>query len=128
MSQRDILILEDEAGISQMVQDVVQLETGIEPVVICVKDQDTMRQAVEQARQMKPALIIIDLMEPGLRGLSIVAQLRALPETRRLHLMALCTMRESCQKALEAGCDECLMKPFDVDELMRLVNKYLRAS
>ena len=71
-------------------------------------------------------VIVLDLMLPGLDGMSVLKQLRARPrETRVLILTARDTTRDKVQ-GLDLGADDYLVKPFAFDELLARVRALVR--
>ncbi|MDX2271289.1 MAG: response regulator [Cyanobacteriota bacterium] len=84
--------------------------------------------ALDQVRQQPPDLIIADWVMPTLDGLSLCRQLRKTPEYSWIYYIIM-TAREgndNMDRALEAGADEFLSKPFQAAELMTRVRAGLR--
>jgi PleD family two-component response regulator len=84
--------------------------------------------ALEQIRRQPPDLIIADWVMPSLNGLDLCRQLRQLPEYAWVYYIIM-TAREgndSMERALEAGADEFLSKPFQAAELLTRVRAGLR--
>lgn len=87
-------------------------------------------EAIDLASQVKPDLIIMDVMMPQLDGFSATEQIRLDPEiahTPILMLTALHTLDEKL-KGFNAGADEFLEKPFKPQELVLQVRTLLRAQ
>ena len=80
------------------------------------------------ARRDKPALMILDLMLPGLSGLEVMEELRADPATARIAVLMLTARREESDriKGLTLGADDYLTKPFSPQELVLRVAAILR--
>ena len=80
------------------------------------------------ARRDKPALIVLDLMLPGLSGLEVMAELRGDSETARIAVLMLTARREESDriKGLTVGADDYLTKPFSPQELVLRVAAILR--
>ena len=80
------------------------------------------------ARREKPALIVLDLMLPGLSGLEVMERLRADEGTNRLAVLMLTARREESDriKGLTLGADDYLTKPFSPPELVLRVAAILR--
>ena len=72
-------------------------------------------EAAEQAF----AAIKVDLVLPGMDGLALVRKLKADPDTRGIHVVAVTSYPEQYPKAaaLAAGCDAYLLKPINTREL-----------
>ncbi|MCJ2544234.1 response regulator [Synechococcus bigranulatus str. 'Rupite'] len=84
--------------------------------------------ALEQIRRRPPDLIIADWVMPSLNGLDLCRQLRQSPEYAWVYYIIM-TAREgndNMERALEAGADEFLSKPFQAAELMTRVRAGLR--
>ncbi len=75
---------------------------------------------VDQARQGKPDLILMDMSLPNLDGWDASRQLKADPATAAIPIIALTAhaMAEDREKALAAGCDEFETKPVDLASLL----------
>ncbi|HTJ12652.1 MAG TPA: response regulator [Dinghuibacter sp.] len=80
---------------------------------------------VETVRQFSPDLIFIDHRMPDVMGTEATRGLKSDPEYRHIPVIYF-TEEESIQAlAEEAGADDWLPKPFQIEELMGMVNKYL---
>jgi two-component system phosphate regulon response regulator PhoB len=81
-----------------------------------------------QARREKPALIVLDLMLPGLSGLEVMQQLRSDQSTSRIAVLMLTARREESERieGLTLGADDYLTKPFSLQELVLRVAAILR--
>jgi|SRR5678815_525760 CheY-like chemotaxis protein len=77
-------------------------------------------QGVAMARTEAPALIVMDLSLPGMDGWEATRQLKAMPETRAIPVIALTAhaMSGDREKALAAGCDDFDTKPVDLPRLL----------
>jgi two-component system phosphate regulon response regulator PhoB len=80
------------------------------------------------ARRDKPAIIVLDLMLPGLSGLEVMEELRADASTARIAVLMLTARREEGDriKGLTLGADDYLTKPFSPQELVLRVGAILR--
>jgi CheY-like chemotaxis protein len=108
-----ILIIEDHATELKLAHLVLSA-AGHE-----VSDAGKAEQAFAAIRADRPHLILIDLVLPDIDGLDLIRKLKADPETRDIHLVAVTSFPEKYSKAaaLAAGCDAYFVKPIDTREL-----------
>src|SRR6266581_176806 len=80
------------------------------------------------ARRDKPAIVVLDLMLPGLSGLEVMEELRADVATSGIAVLMLTARREESDriKGLTLGADDYLTKPFSPQELVLRVGAILR--
>jgi two-component system cell cycle response regulator DivK len=117
-----ILIVEDNDKNRKLVRDVLQFK-GYRTV-----DAETGEVGVALAREMLPALILMDIQLPGISGIDALDQLRADPATRHIPVIAVTAsaMTHDRQKILSAGFDAYQSKPIDVKGFLGLVSEVLR--
>ena len=110
----NILIADDEASTRLMLQSML-LKWGYE--VTAVSDGEEAWHFLSEARQ--PLLVILDWMMPGIEGPEIVRRLR-LNEGGNQHYVIIITSvstENAVAQALDAGADDFIRKPFNLDEL-----------
>ena len=120
MSQ-SIMIVEDEPELAALVADYARA-AGYAPRVY-----GDGHEALAAIRAAPPALVVLDLMLPGLDGLSLC---RALRESSNLPVIMVTARVEEIDRllGLEAGADDYLCKPFSPRELMARIKAILRRS
>lgn len=121
MSGQTILVVEDERSISEVVS-LYLTRAGYH--VITVHEGNAALRAYSQ---QKPALIVLDLMLPGVDGLEITRRVRAEGDTPIIMLTA---RKEEIDRilGLEMGADDYVTKPFSPQELVSRVRAVLRRS
>src|SRR5918992_4383823 len=114
MDARKVLVVEDEKNI----RDLVCLHLGVEGYD-CVPVADG-REAMLLAGEKSFDLIILDLMLPGIDGVTITRAIRRHGPNRDAPILMLTARREEADKVmgLDSGADDYLTKPFGVRELM----------
>lgn len=124
------------------------LLTGDDDTVMVVDDSDDIRQlicmnlrckgyrvleaangveALELAARSHPGLILMDLSMPVMDGYEATRRIKALPGFYEVPVVAISAFCDpfNNQRALEAGCVECVSKPIDFPSFDSMVAKYL---
>jgi two-component system OmpR family response regulator len=117
-----VLLVEDERHI----RDLVQLHLGLEGCDTTAVGNG--EEALALLRQHAYDLVVLDLMLPGLDGLTILKVLRREPLNGDVPVLLLTARREETDKVLglETGADDYLTKPFGVRELIARVRALMR--
>ena len=119
-----VLVVDDEKEIVALV--AYHLAKAGYQVVTASNGQD----ALEQARREQPALVVLDLMLPGMSGFDVLEQLRADDRTKGVAILMLTARREEPDRirGLSLGADDYLTKPFSPEELVLRVAAILRRT
>ncbi|MDL2234990.1 response regulator transcription factor [Christensenellaceae bacterium OttesenSCG-928-L17] len=121
MEQQPILIIDDDKNIIEIVKMYFQKEGYI------VEAGERGDTALELFRKVKPALVLLDVMLPGMDGWTVLHQLRAESDTPVIMLTAKGDTLERVQ-GLDLGADDYIVKPFDAKELIARVKAVLRRT
>jgi diguanylate cyclase (GGDEF)-like protein len=119
-----ILIVDDEVDIANLVA-MNLADEGYE-----THTAHTGLDAMDLALKLRPDLIVLDLMLPGVDGIEVCRQLRKDPRTTSTTIIMLTARNLPSDRVigLEAGADDYVDKPFDVDELLARVQGRLRRA
>ncbi|NUQ38215.1 MAG: response regulator transcription factor [Caldilineales bacterium] len=114
-----ILVVEDESSILQTVQAYLQQDGH---TVYTAQDGPT---GLKAARALRPDLIVLDIMLPGMDGLELLRQLR---QDSDVYVLMLTARSDESDKivGLTVGADDYLTKPFSPRELAARVKAILR--
>jgi two-component system, OmpR family, phosphate regulon response regulator PhoB len=118
---KTILICEDDQNLRQLVR--VILGDGYRFV-----EALSGPEAFELALELRPDLIILDLMLPGASGLEVLRELREQLPAAETPVVVMSAWGHADQAALDAGADRFLPKPFEPEELATIVTKVLDES
>ena len=115
-----ILLADDNIDMREYVQRLLLEQYE----VVAVADGES---ALESARQVRPDLILTDIMMPRLDGFGLLRTLRADPELNDIPVILLSARagEESRVDGLDAGADDYLVKPFSARELLARVRSHL---
>ncbi len=72
-----------------------------------------------------PDLLLLDIWMPGTDGRDVCKQLKAQENSRKMPIIMISASTELERSAKEAGADDFLEKPFDMDELLQKIAYYL---
>jgi CheY-like chemotaxis protein len=115
-----VLVCDDEAVLRALVRAC--LEPAYE--VVEARDGD---ESLRLARELRPDLIVLDMMMPGQSGLAVLETLRADPALAATPVVMLTARAQAADRfaAAAAGADRYVPKPFDVRELTDAVAELL---
>jgi two-component system response regulator MprA len=120
MNER-ILIIEDDPAILKILQRGLSFEGYVVDIAT------DGRMGLNLSRDHHPDLVILDLMLPGMDGLEVCRRLRTGGNIPILMLTAKDTIQDRVQ-GLDAGADDYLVKPFNLDELLARIRALLRRT
>ena len=85
------------------------------------------QEALTLARELKPSIVVLDVMMPRLTGTEVLEALRADPATHELPVILVSARAQQAdvQRGMNAGADAYLAKPFHANELLELVEGML---
>ena len=119
-----VLVVDDDEVIRQLIAVNLQLE-GFD-VATAVDGQDCLDRVVEVA----PDVITLDVMMPRLDGWETAVQLRRSPDTAHIKVILITARAQEDDKAhgAQVGADAYLTKPFDPNEMIRVVRELAGVS
>ena len=122
MAQKRILVVEDDRDISELIRYNLERD-GYEVSVVF----DGF-QAVDYAEKIKPDLILLDLMLPGVDGLDICRHLKSENELKNIPVIILTAKSEEADVivGLQMGADDYIVKPFSPKVLLARVKAVMR--
>ncbi len=121
MANKRVLVVDDEPDIVESIKFNLELED-----IECIDARDG-EEALTKSKEEDRALIILDIMLPKINGYK-VARLLKFDETYKhipIIMLTARTQQTDIKLGEETGADEYVTKPFDMDELVALVKKYL---
>jgi DNA-binding response OmpR family regulator len=124
MTRGRVLVAEDEVDLAWVEQ--FNLETEGYEVQVAPEG----RAALEALRTFEPDVVVLDLMLPHLDGWSVLAEVQDLPADNRPRVILVSAVAgaEHRTRGEELGAWSYLSKPFDMDDLLRLVGEAMAAG
>ena len=119
MEQRRILVVDDEAGLRELVR------INLEHEGFAVFQAENGAQCLEMVHESRPDLVIMDVMMPEMDGWEACKKIREFSTVPVLMLTAR-VQSQDIVAGLDSGADDYLLKPFNMDELMARVRALLR--
>ena len=122
--QHRVLVIEDEVAIRELLRAHLSLAG------FAIAETGDGREALDRTRSEAFDLIVLDLMLPGLDGLTLCRSIRAQGENRNTPILMLTARDTESDKVLglESGADDYLTKPFGVREFVARVSALMRRS
>jgi|SRR6476660_185538 adenylate cyclase len=118
--RKTILICDDEPALRELIRasmddgyDFAEASDGI--------------VAMELAHEVKPDIVILDLMLPRLSGLEVLARFNADDGLKDVPVLVITAWNETREDVLAAGADDFVTKPFDPEALRNAVNRLVAA-
>ena len=123
MARPVVLLVDDDADTLDLLRTLVEDIVGVGTVAA-----SDGRQAIQLFEQVSPALVILDIKMPQVGGIEVIRQLRSRQTASYVPIITLTAVTKSCQEALEAGCDDFIEKPFELDHLLDKIRGFLYRS
>ena len=113
-----ILVCDDDPPLRELVRAVLG------PIYRFVEAADGT-EALAAAREMRPDVMVLDVMLPGISGIDVLRELRSDEQIADIPVVVITAWSHAEAEAWAAGADRFVSKPFDPDELSRAVEELL---
>lgn len=117
-----VLVIEDEIAIQELLRFSL-VQAGFDAVVV-----GTAEEAMKSIFDELPSVILLDLMLPGMSGMTLAKRLRSDARTRELPIIMVTARAEESERVegLDVGADDYVTKPFSPKELIARIRAVLR--
>lgn len=112
--RKKIFVVDDDPAIGDVVQLILE-DAGYEVEI------HTDGHAVQQMQEPFPDLLLLDIRLSGADGQKICWQLKHQEATQHIPIILLSAHKEMQRMAGDAGADQVLAKPFEIEDLLALV-------
>jgi len=122
--KKKILVVDDEKDVVEVIK--ARLEANNYEVLTAVSG----KEGLEKAKTGQPGLILLDVMMPEMDGFEVLRKLRDMrlkKEIKNIPVVMLTAKGElsSMSRARELGSSDYFVKPFDSEELLRYIRRYV---
>lgn len=119
--KKNILIIEDDENIAKAEELILMSDFNVH----LAKDG---KEGLSKAKEIKPDLIILDLMLPKIGGIDVCKNIREDSDIKSTKIVMVTAKNQERDelKGMDTGADDYIMKPFEADELMHVVNQVLK--
>ena len=115
--KKRVLVVDDQQKVLTFIEIDLKLR-GFEVVCTCVS-----KQALELVNSIKPDIMLLDMIMPGIDGFEVLKELRSYSD---LPVIAFSASPGNQDLALEAGANDFIHKPFEPDEIAKRINAILK--
>lgn len=114
-----ILVVDDDNSITKFLKGILLTKSED----LQVYESNDGFDAGIKLRELLPDIVFVDLMMPGLGGLELCESIKSTPELSHIRVIAMTgySSDESINQVLAAGAEACLSKPFQSDEMFKLL-------
>ena len=118
-----VLLVEDDLGNRAVIEDIFRFDNIGAELAVAESGED----AIVLAARIKPILILMDIRLPGMSGLETTISIRLDPNTKDTPIWAITAYArtEDKAKALAAGCDDHITKPFNRSQLAQRLREFV---
>ena len=115
-----ILIVDDLADTADTLAALLRIEGHAPRIAL------RGREAIAEAEAFLPHVLLVDIAMPGMSGLEVARRVRALPGLRNVLIIAATGFdsEEIREKASASGIEHFLVKPYDSDVMLALIDTY----
>ncbi len=122
MDNKKILVCDDDHGILEMLQLILE-EEGYQVIL-----EENSVNALKRIESESPDLVLLDIWMPVISGDQILRSLKADPSNLGLPVLMYSASTDGKVIAKNAGADDFLAKPFEIDTLLERVDRLINRT
>ncbi len=113
--KRKVLIVDDDQGLVDLLVDVFEQDGRFE-----IKTANNGFDAGMLVKEFRPDLVVLDVMLPDINGKEVCQRVRSDPTLESVKIICISGMveRDKVQELRDAGADDFMQKPFQVDQVL----------
>jgi CheY-like chemotaxis protein len=119
--KKRVLVVDDTEDIRDLLSVILRLR-GCEPILA-----SDGKHAVEQAARYAPDLILMDICMPHMDGCQATRRIHDIEQLSGVPIIALSAYcgGDWSSRAIDAGCEECIPKPLEPEQIDQIITRYL---
>src|SRR4051794_5544865 len=122
MADEYVLVVDDDPAIRGLVADALRGEG------YSVDIAAHGREALDAMRARKPATVVLDLMMPVMDGFSFIEACQKEQLCNGVPIVVISAVQDALKRIEEVDVHACIAKPFDLDDLVRVVGRFAHSS
>lgn len=115
---KTVLVIDDDLAILEVMQLVLE-EEGYKVTT------DNGETAMQAFQDNQPNLVLLDIWMHGIDGREVSRQMRTIPQQSSTPIVLMSAHNHSDEVIQEADADAFIEKPFDIDDMLKVVKQYL---
>lgn len=115
-----LLVVDDDSGIGEMLKTLLEFY-GFN-VVVTEQPEETEEIIINENID----LVMLDMLISGVNGTDVCARLRENTATKDIPVLMMSALHDAGEKCKEAGANDFIAKPFEMDELIEKINNVLK--
>lgn len=122
MNNQKIMICDDDSGILEVLEMMLEMEG------FSVSTEKNSTNLLKEIAIVKPDLLLMDLWMPVLSGDQLLKTIRTTTEFQKLPVIIFSASVDGSEIAKNAGADDFIAKPFDMDNVVDTIRKVLNSK
>lgn len=120
----DIIVIDDDMMAGELTKELLE-DVGFKVLVIYDSSE-----ALEKVKEIKPKLVITDIMMPGINGMEICKRIKSNKETKDIKVVVLSgkSYEKEKQRAYQFGADYFISKPYNTEKFSAFIKEILEGS
>jgi DNA-binding NtrC family response regulator len=116
-----VLVVDDEPGVRESLRLILKERAE---VALAVSGEEALARMAKES----PDVILLDILMPGLDGLEVLERLRELSPVSQVVMVTATKTVKTAVRAMKLGAYDYVTKPFDIDELLMIVDRAVEAA
>lgn len=117
-----ILICDDSITIRKKLRGAIQLDEPIEFI-----ETKNGQEAIDAYKEEQPQIVFMDIIMPEVDGIQALSTIRAFDNKAIVIMLSSVGTKQNLKTALENGASDFIQKPWDINNLNRILSKYVRS-